>query len=326
LCQKCVNFVCEYQTDSEDLKDECSSGDCASGFCDGNGNCDVSDSTVICRDAAGECDIPENCDGTNIGCPTDIFQPSTTDCGTDYTEYGCPWGSNLEDDTGMKLHDFQCDGLGSCEELSSEWQVDEVCTSSEYCFYDGEGNGDEDYFCRSGITVELSLLEGWNLVSFPVVPINTSLVSILASVDGNFNSVYIYNSTGWYSYDPSRPSWMNTLYYLNEKDGIWIDMNNPDVLSVSGTPPLNLEFSLQSEWNLIGYPYFDNKSINASLADVMSNVKSAFAYNASNDEWLSFDPKGPEFLNTLTEMRSGYGCWIRLYSSETWTLENGAFS
>jgi hypothetical protein len=78
LCEKCVDNTCVYQSDSEDLKDECNSGDCASGFCDGAGACDYEPITTECRASAGVCDVAEFCTGQSADCPSD--SKSTAEC------------------------------------------------------------------------------------------------------------------------------------------------------------------------------------------------------------------------------------------------------
>src|SRR4030042_5926237 len=71
-CMKCVDSSCVNQLSNEDLKDECSLGDCASGFCDGTGACDIEPITTECRASLGVCDVAENCDGINVACPDDL--------------------------------------------------------------------------------------------------------------------------------------------------------------------------------------------------------------------------------------------------------------
>ena len=81
------------------------------------------------------------------GQPYCSSSPSTVQCGIDSWEYGCPWGSNLSNDTGMRYHDYHCNGLGSCLDYSQNWQVDENCLADQYCYWDGSGNQDQDYYC-----------------------------------------------------------------------------------------------------------------------------------------------------------------------------------
>lgn len=43
-------------------------------------NCTFAASGTTCREAAGDCDVAETCDGSSPSCPTDSFEPSTTTC------------------------------------------------------------------------------------------------------------------------------------------------------------------------------------------------------------------------------------------------------
>jgi len=108
-CMKCEDNVCVVQSEGEDLKDECD-GLCATGTCDGagdcgyypdttecrgsGGDCDIAEtctgsdkecpadakSTAVCRDIQGDCDIAESCNGIDNDCPADAFEPDTTEC------------------------------------------------------------------------------------------------------------------------------------------------------------------------------------------------------------------------------------------------------
>ncbi len=79
-CEKCDSGSCVPQSSSEDLKGECTAGDCASGNCDGAGACDIEPASTVCRASADDCDLAENCDGTNIDCPADGYKQDGTSC------------------------------------------------------------------------------------------------------------------------------------------------------------------------------------------------------------------------------------------------------
>src|SRR5919197_1538891 len=54
----------------------------------GSGPCCKSNGTLeppsqVCRTAAGDCDLAENCTGTSSACPTDVFKTSGTTCPDD---------------------------------------------------------------------------------------------------------------------------------------------------------------------------------------------------------------------------------------------------
>src|SRR5262249_25649417 len=81
-------------------------------------------STAVCRSSAGQCDVAEQCDGVNVDCPANNFQPSGTACNdgsvctqTDQCNGGglCV-GSNLLDcnDHNACTAD-SCDAVNGCQ-------------------------------------------------------------------------------------------------------------------------------------------------------------------------------------------------------------------
>ena len=64
----------------------------------------------------------------------------------------------------------------------------------------------------------ISLSEGWNLISIPVTPEDTSISSVLYGISGNYSIVWAYDAGDaadpWKKYDPSVP-FGNDLTDLN---------------------------------------------------------------------------------------------------------------
>ena len=89
LCESCVaakngqanDGICAVTTSGTDPDDECTldatacSGDACGGVA---GQCGPAPGATVCRIGAGDCDFPESCDGTNLGCPNDVFLPDGT--------------------------------------------------------------------------------------------------------------------------------------------------------------------------------------------------------------------------------------------------------
>jgi len=94
------------------------------------------------------CNICNQASCPSIGAPTCVNSPSTTQCGTDFSEYGCPWGMNYSSDTGVRFHDLHCNGFGTCIDDSQNWIVDEECSISQSCFWDELGQGDINFICK----------------------------------------------------------------------------------------------------------------------------------------------------------------------------------
>jgi hypothetical protein len=64
FCQKCTaKDTCGHQSSSEDIKNECPSGQCVTGYCDGTGACDVHPLSTPCEADQFFCTV-DHCDGS----------------------------------------------------------------------------------------------------------------------------------------------------------------------------------------------------------------------------------------------------------------------
>jgi len=171
-------------------------------------------------------------------------------------------------------------------------------------------------------TQSISLVAGWNLVSFNVHPSNTAITEALASIAGNYSLVFAWNASGsnWMKYDPAV-GYGQTLTSLDETMGFWIQMKNADTLTVSGSVPTGT-IALASGWNLTGYPSRVSQEIPEALsAHGVTDILLIQAYHAPDtiDTWKKYDP-GVQYGNDLTEMAPGWGYWIKLSAPHTWDV------
>ena len=104
-------------------------------------------------------------------------------------------------------------------------------------------------------TQTLSLNAGWNLVSFYVEATDMTAATVLAPISSSL--LQIKNLTS--SYDPSIPSFLNTLSSLSVKDGYWVKVSEDVSLDVEGTVPSGASISVKSGWNLVGYPEVERR-------------------------------------------------------------------
>jgi hypothetical protein len=113
-CQTCntENGHCENEPQEVDIKDECPAGDCVTGSCSGNGDCELLSSGTpctdtesgdcldaqcdqsgqclqdfaletdlyVCRAAQAECEQNAFCDGANAVCPSNLFRTDGETC------------------------------------------------------------------------------------------------------------------------------------------------------------------------------------------------------------------------------------------------------
>lgn len=118
-----------------DPDDECDASGCLTGAC-GASACEVQPAGFECRPVAGDCDVPEVCDGSDPACPADLVRPAETACRAS---------------VGLCDLEEQCDGLAAacpadalaaastpCRVAAGVCDVTEVCSGSDpQCPSDG---------------------------------------------------------------------------------------------------------------------------------------------------------------------------------------------
>lgn len=173
----------------------------------------------------------------------------------------------------------------------------------------------------------LTLYPGWNLLAIPVVPTATTPAAVLAPLTGNYNLVYAYNAANpanpWQKYNPTGPTFANTLTSINPSKGLWVRVTNAASLPVTGADPATTAIPLATGWNLIAYPVDSPATpIATALAGIAGKYNLVYAYNAANptSPWQKYNPTGPTFANTLTELKPGIGYWIRATTDTTLTV------
>ena len=128
-------FTCHEETQAEECDDDLP---CSDDICTMDTHIcmhTVSNNSTICRAASGDCDVAEYCNGIYTTCPTDEFQPDTSECrpsagDCDVAEYctgtsaECPIDQFYPegtpcDDGDDCTHPDECDGSGLCEGISA---------------------------------------------------------------------------------------------------------------------------------------------------------------------------------------------------------------
>jgi len=192
----------------------------------------------------------------------------------------------------------------------------------------------EDYVATT--THGISLMPGWNLVSFNLHPVDTDTAAVLSSISGQYSLVYAWDASGghpgsgnWMKYDPAQ-GFGNTLVDLDETMAFWIHMTSPAALDVVGTVPVTTDVALYDNaggWNLVGYPSALNRPLPDALRDhgVGSSFSLVYAHHASDtgDPWKIFDPAAPGWANDLTELAPGWGYWVMVSGDPTWIVGYG---
>ncbi len=177
---------------------------------------------------------------------------------------------------------------------------------------------------QNAVTHSITLVQGWNLVSFRVRPNSTAIADVLTSITGKYSLVYAWDvaNAKWLKYDPAMPPELITLQNLDETMGVWIKITTtPATLQVSGLAPVSTSISLKGgSWNLVGYPSLSNLTPPA-FSWTGTDPTLVYAYHAGEaDLWKLFDSSAPEWSNDLAELAPGWGYWIKVGANHTWVV------
>lgn len=167
---------------------------------------------------------------------------------------------------------------------------DENSCQTTYRFNDTGATGCTYKCINQNCKLNISLKKGWNLISIPLNLINNSFK-------------YLFNNTNFTVYGYKNNSWF-IPNETNPKLGYWLNINKSINLALIGDEVGNKNINIAAGWNLIGYPYLEQKNI----ASLFNNV-SVFMYNSS--KWYSYKSNRSANLNTLTVLKPGFGYWVK---------------
>lgn len=177
----------------------------------------------------------------------------------------------------------------------------------------------------------IDLVTGWNLVSFNLHPVDTTLATVLAGIP--YDLVYAWDATGahsgsgnWLKAD-TIPVTTDTLTNLDETRGFWIHVTAPATLNVIGSKPVDTTISLLTAagtWNLVSYAGISDHSLPEAFSThgAGTDFSLVFAYHAGDtgDPWKIFDRIAPGYSNDLTALSPGWGYWVKVSADHSWVI------
>jgi len=190
---------------------------------------------------------------------------------------------------------------------------------------DGYGNYGVGYSGMFSITTEvspapvtsynISLHEGWNLISLPLIPTNSSIAAVTASINATVDIIWHYDAgtATWFWYSPGNPS--STLTTMEAGKGYWVYMDSADTLDIAGKelpdpPTLPPTYDVVAGWNLIGF----KSTVSLHHSEYLFNLYSSGLPNYSVI-W-GYDASVPEYVNVFPleqnsgNMEPGHGYWL----------------
>ncbi len=143
----------------------------------------------------------------------------------------------------------------------------------------------------------INLEEGWNLISIPMMPEDTSIDSVLGGIqesivdDGDYTIFQFdatYGSSGrWYKAKPTS-TWTGTLDDIFPGYGYWIKMEDEDVLKGFGdiTPGIGgslISVEVANGWNLIGHYGLKELKLSKALTSLIDGINKHYDAVATRD-------------------------------------------
>ncbi|MGB2842385.1 MAG: Ig-like domain-containing protein [Halobacteriota archaeon] len=190
-------------------------------------------------------------------------------------------------------------------------------TVGEYfCNMTGLANGTYEYYVRANdtfnntnqsetrfvtvnvsegaVTATIPLQAGWNMVSLPIDPTDSSVSSVFADVEMYGASVYEYTAAGY-----------NPVTTVQPKEGYWVYSADSTTIDVTGSSITNT-IDLQAGWNMVGLPVTPtDSSVSSVFADVEMYGASVYEYTAAG-------------YNPVTTVQPKEGYWV--YSADSITI------
>jgi hypothetical protein len=176
------------------------------------------------------------------------------------------------------------------------------------------GGGSPDSQTGTDANFDLKLKTGWNLISLPVSPADSSINSLLSSITGKYDAIYSYDTSlnQYQSYIPGESS--NSLSTLEPGRGYWIYLNQDAQISLRGSL-LTTSVSLKSGWNLAGFNSTQSSSVDVALKSLEGKFSAVYGFDGKS--YMSYIPGDENGLKTL---EPGKGYWIYASEAANWTL------
>jgi hypothetical protein len=157
----------------------------------------------------------------------------------------------------------------------------------------------------------ITLVAGWNLVSFPLIPGTTTTATLMAPLGARVQIVWGYEGVAWKSWAPLPMGGLLTT--MRDGLGYWINITagTPVTLTISGTeilapPATPPSYSVVTAWNLIGFKSVTSLPHAQYLNSVAGNYSQILTYDRVTGVYPNIYPVGNGILSP------GIGYWLHM--------------
>jgi len=171
------------------------------------------------------------------------------------------------------------------------------------------------------LNAPIHLESGWNLVSFPYLVTDPSIVVIFDSMNGDYDIVQNFNASenwdSWKHYHTGKSLSFNDLNHLDNKKGFWIHVTEAGGtdLAVAGTIPSTPQtVELKKGWNMVGYP----SSTSRVRVDALNNL--VFGSEIAVIQFYDIGSGMIVSLGSGDNMEPGKGYWMHATQDCDWIV------
>jgi plasmid maintenance system killer protein len=161
----------------------------------------------------------------------------------------------------------------------------------------------------------LNLSSGWNFISFPRLPADTSISTIMSGKDVRIIWGWDNVNQVWLKWKPLSSD--NTLTNFEFGKGYWIYVNGQTTIDMSNwNKPSSSTLTLRPGWNLIGWLGMDNRPISDALSSLNNNWRVIWTWEDGTwyGKHTSLNLPYPE----LTTLKKGKAYWIKMTNEAIW--------
>ncbi len=164
---------------------------------------------------------------------------------------------------------------------------------------------------------DISLSPGWNFISIPLVRPDTSIQTTLSTIDGDWNIIQYYDASNisdhWKIYDIAQAAagLPQDTSNIDITMGFWLNATTNTILTVYGTPSINVRVQMHAGWNMVGYPVDDDSAY--TIADMKADTGAMIVegFNSSAEYGLSELPDS-------YVLAKGEAYWVNVANDIMW--------
>jgi hypothetical protein len=163
----------------------------------------------------------------------------------------------------------------------------------------------------------ITLKTGWNFISLPKTPMDSSANIVLFDISSNVAVVWGFDnlSKKWLKWNPSGLG--STLFSIDFGKGYWVYMDASASLVVNGADA-SPTVQLYEGWNIVGYTGTEGIGIANGLGANMDG-KWSILWNWTNGQWYAKHPTMADFpVPAIDALHQGRAYWIRMKEAAEW--------